>query len=360
LILFIIAALPVLIWKMGGDPIDLSLRPSWVDFLNLTMFQHIFAMIGPYPGTWAIFLNGLSTLALFFIAAAWIRQQQVDRTFLRPVTTAYDFIYAGIIVLLINVIVVNWFPVTILIQSQIARIGLYILIIAYLFFANLLASLVASDKKPDAKVWLLLISFLFSPFPILPLIIWLFVRFVKKPVFMKMASIVTLVCILILIFVFAQIGFWNPGIFIYGQTNPWVDVQRWARKNTQVDARFITPPGRWGVNESDWRVYSERASAVTLSELLVAAFQPGYEEGWKSRFELVAPGALSRFNGDYFRNAEITRRAYNSLSPEDLFSAACSLDSQYIVSEKPSSFPFPLVYENSGFTVYDVSGLACD
>jgi hypothetical protein len=349
---FIIAALPVLLWKAGGDPVDFSLRPAWVAFLNLTLFRHIFAMIGVYPGTWLIVLSGLSALALFFIAVPQTDSPQIAKT-------ASIFIYAGMIVLAVNVITDNWLPITIIIQSQIARIGLWILILAYLFFANLLARLYTERTLSPAAYWLLFVTFIFSPLPVLPLLTWLLVRFVKKAAVIKVAAVAIPVGILASCALFLSIGFWHPGVYIYGEKTPWVDVQDWARMNTPISARFITPPEKWGIQESDWRVHSERASAVTLSELLVAAFQPGYEIEWKPRFELLAPGALARFNGDYFRNVEVTRQAYVGLSSAQLLSAACQFKVQYIVGEKPHLHAFPLVYQNSEFVVYDVSQMAC-
>ncbi len=358
-VLFVIAALPVIMWKANGSPVDLSLRPEWVNFLNQSLFRHIFAMVGSYPVTWFVVGSGLSTLALFFIAFPRQEKQTIEQMSSSPITTARYFIFAGIVVLLVNIITVNLLPVTIVIESQIARIGLWILIIAYLFFANLLARLFVEDNMPRALFWLLFITFIFSPTAILPLILWLLMRNVKNPTAIKAGLILAPISILFLYFLFFQIGFWDPGIYIYGKMSPWVDVQLWAKQNTSIEARFITPPEKWGVIESDWRVYSERASAATLSELLVAAFQPGYEIGWKTRFEMVAPGALARFNGEVFEVFDVTRQAYLGLSAEKLSSAACALDAQYIVTEKPAAYPFFPVYENTNFIVYDVSKTAC-
>ena len=351
--LFLLAALPVLLWKAGSDPIDFTLRPEWVAFLNKTLFFHIFAMIRfSYPGTWVVTLGGISALVLFFVI---FPKTEVPQT----ASTARNFIYAGIIVVLVNVIAVYVLPVTILIQSQVARIGLWILIIAYLYFAGYLARLYRAKSLSPAGFLVLLIAFIFSPTPILVLFMWWLIQRLKKERVLKVIAAVTGLALLGSYLIVWLIGFWTPGIYIYGHYTPWVDVQRWARENTDKDARFITPPEKWGVQESDWRVHSERASAVTLSELLVAAFEPGYEVEWMPRFELLAPGALARFNGDYFWNVTVTRQAYQALSTEQLVNAACRFNAQYIVSEKPYLHPFPLVYENSEFAVYDLGKTAC-
>ncbi len=366
LAIFIIAALPVLLWKAGGDSLDLSLRPEWVAFLNLTLFRHIFAMIGSYPPTWIIVISGLSALGLFFIAVPHTESKQNAHT-------AQIFIFAGIIVLAVNVITVNWLPITIIIQSQIARIGLWTLILAYIFFSNLIAQLYAKKEfSPQGRFakqigptsasiafWLLASTFLFSPLPILPLIIWLLIRYVKKPVILKSTAIALPIVIIILCAIFLSLGFWRPGIFIYGEKTSWVKVQDWARTNTPISARFITPPEKWGVQEPDWRVHSERSSTGTLSEILVAAFLPGYENEWKQRFELLAPGALSRFNGEYFWNVETTHKAYADLTMQQIENIACKLNAQYVVREKPDLLPLPPVYENTAFVVYTLENISC-
>ncbi len=350
--LFIISALPVLMWKAGGTPVDFTLRPDWVAFLNKTYFLHIFAMFGPYPGPWAVTFGGFSALVLFFLADPFDAKTEIA-------VTAHNFIYAGIIVVLVNLFTVYFLPVTIIIQSQIARIGLWILILAYVFFANYIVKLYTEKTVSRVALATLIVAYIFSPTPILVVIVWMVIMFVRNPRIHRLAAVLTPLTILSTYGIVLLLGFWTPGIFIYGQFTPWVDVQHWARENTPKEARFITPPERWGVQESDWRVHSERSSAATFSELLVAAFQPGYEVGWEPRFELVAPGAFAKFNGDYFANVRYTHDAYYGLSTDQLLNAACKLDAQYIVFEKPSLHELPVAYQNSGFVIYDMTQTAC-
>jgi hypothetical protein len=350
--LFILSALPVLLWKAGGTPVDFTLRPDWVDFLNKTYFLHIFNMLGPYPGPWVVTFSGMGALALFFIADPLSLQTE-------KAITARNFIYAGIIVVLVNIISVYFLPATIIIQSQIARIGLWILILAYMFFANYIVKLYQEKALTPIALATLIVAYIGSPTPILVVFVWWVIMHLKRPSAIRLTAVLTPLIILCTYAIVLGLRFWTPGIFIYGQQTPWVDVQDWARENTPKEARFITPPERWGVQESDWRVHSERSSAATFSELLVAAFQPGYEVGWEPRFELVAPGAFARFNGDYFANVKYTHDAYYGLSTEQLIHASCELDAQYIVIEKPHQHDLPLAYENEGFYVYDTTQISC-
>jgi len=267
--------------------------------------------------------------------------------------------FAGIIVVLVNMLTVNFLPVTLIIQSQITRIGLWILILSYLYFADYLVRLYEARSLSPHAFYILLLTCVLSPTPILVLFVWLVLHFTRHEKVVTWLALLSAAGVLVVYFFVWSLGFWNPGIYIYGQVTPWVQVQDWARVNTARDARFITPPEKWGVQESDWRVHSERASVVTLSELLVAAFQPGYEIEWKSRFELVAPGALAHFNGDYFSNVIATKQAYYSLTSADLLKAACRLNAQYIVSEKPHLLPLTLAYQNTEFVVYDLREVLC-
>ena len=354
-VLFLLAALPVLMWKANSTPVDFTLRQEWVDFLNLTSFRQIFAMVGPHPGLWVLTLGGISTLVMFFIAIP--RQlQPVDRT-------VRNFVFACMVVLVVHVITVNFLAVTIIIQSQIGRIGLWSLILSHLYFAGYLARAYRDKDMPVHAFWALLIAFIFSPSPLMTLGVWLFIWYARRTQrqerILKVAAYGMPLVVLVAYVSISSLGLWMPGIYIYGKLTPWVDVQNWARISTPKEARFITPPEKWQVQESDWRVHSERASAATLSELLVAAFQPGYEVEWKTRFEMVAPGALERFNGDFFKTYEITKEAYYTLDTDALLKAACRMDAQYIVVEKPHLHDLPEVYENTEYVIYDVEGKAC-
>ncbi len=346
---FILTALPVLVWKSTGDPVDFSLRPEWLALLNRTLFYHLFVMVAPYPGTLASLIGGVSAIAMFFIAAPYARANQPQTT-----RTATIFIWAGILVLLFNFVTVLWLPITIVIQSQITRIGLWTLILGYLFFANYLAKLIETRALPRTAQWSLLGAFIFSPVPVLTVLVWALVTRLKSPAALRAVS-AALPPVIAAIYVTAIfIQFWTPGIYIYGKQTDWVQTQVWAREHTPVWARFITPPHLWNVQNADWRVHSERASVVTLSEIAMAAFRPGYEQHWLPRFAEVAPGALEQFGADYFTNVQITARAYASLSDSALNAAACRYNAQYAVVEKPSARALPVVYANDGFVVYAV------
>jgi hypothetical protein len=72
----------------------------------------------------------------------------------------------------------------------------------------------------------------------------------------------------------------------------------------------------------------------------------------------LAPGAINKFNGNYLDTFTFTREAYYSLKPEDFLRIAQKYKVRYLVIEKPHLQPFPVVYENEGFAVYDLQSVA--
>jgi hypothetical protein len=157
----------------------------------------------------------------------------------------------------------------------------------------------------------------------------------------------------------AYTNFWHPGIYIYGFKDPWREVQEWAKANTPKDAIFITPLNKWWLYQADWRVFSERQTVTTLSEILEASFEPRYMSIWQPRVETLAPGAIAQFKGNLLENQKITGDAYNNLSTAALLSAACQYHATFIVTEKGHAHDLPQIYENSEYMIYDVRGNVC-
>ena len=136
-----------------------------------------------------------------------------------------------------------------------------------------------------------------------------------------------------------------------------MDVQNWARQNTPQEAVFITPPQEVGLYTPDWRTFSERGTVAELYDLFEIALKPDYLAVWQPRFEALAPGALERFNGNFFENQAIIRQAYNGLSTSDFLAIACRYKAAYLVMEQaagPAGGDLPVVYENEQYRVYDL------
>ena len=147
---------------------------------------------------------------------------------------------------------------------------------------------------------------------------------------------------------------WKPGIHIYPPHDELYDVEIWARENTPKDAVFITPPNLWWLYNIEWRAISERSTVVTLSDLLEAAFVPGYIDYWKPRFESIAPGAINQFNGDIIKNFKTASKAFDSLEEEDYLNLSKKYSSQFLVTNNTRKLNLPIIFMNKKYTVYQL------
>lgn len=348
LMLFVVCALPVLMWKFGTSHADLTARREWFEIIARGTLYNLFFLIAPYPHILFITASGLSALALFFIA----RQRQPSPEHDRTLT---NFVYAALIILGVQVITAQWYPATLIVQSQIIRAGVFILIFAYIYFAHYIVSRYQTGETGSQDSGVLAAAFVLSPLPPIALVVWGIGKFVGSLKW-RMALAAGSLAVLFIgsVALVVQYRIWYPGIYVWAHKTAWYDAQIWARDNTARDAVFITPPQIWWLYESDWRVFSERSTVGTLSELLEAAFAPEYVDYWKPRFEAVAPGALARFQGNFFENLDLTAQAYYSLSSADLLRVAHTYTASYLVVEKPHWHEFPVVYENAEFIIYDL------
>jgi hypothetical protein len=353
IVVFILAALPVLLWKMqGASGTEISLEPVWFDLITRSMMLHIFYLAGNFYGLFTG-LSALSAYVLFLYARRFAPPRPHDQT----VTI---FVLATALVVLVEGIVAGWLPLRLLIQFQIMRAGLFGVMFGYLYFADYLARKWATDgmRKPGDAT--LIGTFLLSPLIFVPLLALVTQRWWSSTTArLKATSVILSVAFVTSLAAAAYFNTWHPGIEIYGPENPWREVQEWAKANTSKEAIFITPLNQWWIYEADWRVFSERQTVTTLSEILEACFEPGYMSIWQPRFETLAPGAIDKFNGNFIENRQITAQAYNNLSTEALLSAACQYQVSYIVTEKAYPRGLPQVYENMDYLVYDVRQVPC-
>ena len=147
---------------------------------------------------------------------------------------------------------------------------------------------------------------------------------------------------------------WKPGIFISPIKNSWYEVQIWAKNNTQINDIFITPADKWSHYLSDFLMFSQRSSVVTLGELFEIAFFPDYIDNWEERFEDVVPGAIAQFNGNFADNRIIVSNIYNKNTTDDFLRISHKYDAKYVIIEKPKRLDLPLVYENSDYLIYNL------
>lgn len=343
--LFVVTALPVLAWKFGTSHLDIAIHREWFAIINYGLLYHLFNLISLNFQVMLLVACGVSTLIIFFLTK--------DTSDYTHIVT--NFIIAATLIVIVQEIATLWYPATIIIQSQIIRAGLYILIFSYLYSANYIVKRFRKYEITKTDFFIQTIALILSALPFVWLFVILLYKKVKNVTLVRVLSIaITVITFIGVSYVTWQQNIWQPGIHIFAQKSAWYDVQVWARTNTSKDTIFITPPYKWWFFDHEWRVVSERSTVSTLSELLEAAFSPEYIPYWQERFESVAPGALAQFKGNTFDTIQITKKAYYSLQEEDIRGIAQKYHATYFVVEKPHVYQFPIAFENVEFVVYRV------
>jgi hypothetical protein len=312
-----------------------------------SMFLHLFYFVAPHFHILFITLSGLCGLGLFFIA---VRQRLSEHD--RTVTL---FVIGALLILLVQGVATYTQPITVLIQAQVMRVGLLILIFNYLYFAGYLAARYRAGDWRGADFGWQAAAFISGLFPIVPLAAWFIQSRTNLGRWRPWLAGLTVLGAFAGGLVIAQVyQLWSPGLYIYMRPTAWHRAQIWARDHTPKEALFITPLHKWWFYEADWRVFSERAQVASLTDMLEIAIVPDYFQTWTKRFDDLAPGARAQFQGDPFDNRQITARAYASLSDADLLQLARAYGATYVVVEKPHLRPWPVVYENEGYLIYQV------
>ncbi len=353
LTLFISGAAPVLIWKFGSSVTDLSLHWEWFSLISRGFLYHLFYPFSRYPHILFMTLGGISTIILFFITRRFAPSTKYNRS-------VTNFVYAILVILLIEVITALWIPLDIIIESQIMRASLFLTIFCYFYLASYIVKKFQSGKLKEVDLLLLTGALIFSLSPIVALAVLAIQNLIGRltrrgaELFSFFIIIISFVAILIVAY---QNNIWRPGLHIFAQRSTWYDAQLWAHNHTPKNAIFITPPYLWGLYDLDWRVISERSTVSTLPELLEAAFSPKYIDYWKTRFEAVAPGAINQFKGNTFNNLEITKKAFSRLTLPSLKYISNRFKASYLVVERPQQYLLPIVYKNQNYIIYSLKDL---
>jgi hypothetical protein len=344
---FLLAASPVLLWKISqGSHLDWSLRPEWLSTFTRGTIYTIFYLFSFNPPSILLTLGGVCALILFGIA----RKTIPARAHQQALTS---MLLAAVLILLVETVTTLWLPITWIVQLQIARVGLFILIFSYVSYAGAVVQLWRKGSLPGANALLMIGSLWGGLTPLFPMAGWLAARWLKRMSW-AIALAGSAVCLMAAILFGLTTPFWGPGIHVYAETTPWIDVQKWARDHTPKEAVFLTPPQNFGIYSPDWRVYSERSTVVEIVDLLEIALKPEYYETWKARFNTLLPGLLERFAGNLFANQEMIENAYNHLPGATLLQVACTYRADYLVFDKAYRQDFPVLYENEKYTVYDL------
>jgi hypothetical protein len=343
-------AMPILLWRLGSTPIDLQVRPDVLKLVSSALLAGVYYAFLPIPQVIIGTMHGIATLA-FFLIGRHLKLSAHDQAMT-------NFVLAIGVVLLVQLITTYWFPIIFILQLQILRIGVFLLLIGYIYFAGYLASLLQRRNLTEVSGGLVTASFISYPSPMVPLLFLAFSRWLDKFRWRQWVGAIGFIALGVASIYFGIVSdIWSPGYYLFEPKSLWTQTQDWVRNNTPRDAMFITPPEIFSHYIPDWRTFSERGTLATLVEIYEFP-HPDYFPYWQQRFEALAPGAINQFNGNYVDTFKITKAAFYSLKPEDYLHIAQRYQIRYLVIEKPHLQPFRVVYENVGFVVYDLQTTA--
>lgn len=109
--------------------------------------------------------------------------------------------------------------------------------------------------------------------------------------------------------------------------NPWIDVQKWAKTNTDVSEKFVVLPRQIG-----FRIYSQRSIVADLKDGAVVMYDPQYAKKWYL--------AQKDFENFY------------TLGESDLRLLKEKYNFNYIVTIGEHFLNFDVAYKNSYYVVY--------
>ncbi len=348
---FIIAGMPVLIWRMQtGSGIDFSLQTETLDLASRSMLYTVYYPFGMNMISFGNLLAGIGTAWALLLGLRIAPKNQLH-------IKIKNFCLAISILILMGSITSYALPISILIQMQLLRAGVFLLYFSMMYLAYFICKQREDRLISSSGFAILALSLVIHITPLITLLIWSLIKNYKNIVQKPWFLVGLVIGIQILIFsVSLQINLWSPGFHVFGPNSAWRDVQEWAKENTPKNAVFITPPHLFGHYVPDWRVFSERESVVTLPEMMEIPFNPSYTKPLIERFDAIAPGAIQLFNGNYRDSIEITRQAFYKNSTLDFQNLACQFSADYLVVEIDHQFKLQTVYKNPEFIIYQLPG----
>lgn len=351
LVLFTLAGLPVLLWRMDtGSGISFTLRPEMVDFVARGLMFTVYFPISTSPYVIGNLVAGAGTVWAFVLGYRLSPQTPKHRMM-------RNFALAIGILILVGTLASYLLPVTILIQMQILRVGVFMLYFGMIYFAFFISKRYEDGTLSKQSLLTLSLGYILIPTVLIPILIYFFIRYLTKSRKATGWMLPVIIAVpLIALGVAIHQKLWSPGIHIFGPQGEWRDVQEWAKDNTHPDALFITPPQIFWHYTSDWRVFSQRSTVVTIPELMEIPFDPPFEHNFKRRLNDIAPGAIEQFDGNYIHSLETTGETFYTQTTEDFIRLSCTYQADYLVVEQGHAYDLNPIYKNSGYIVYQLPG----
>jgi hypothetical protein len=122
--------------------------------------------------------------------------------------------------------------------------------------------------------------------------------------------------------------------------------QEWARTQTPVDSVFLILPSE--PNNDAFYMNAERAHYLVRERANQAVYFPAHNQEFRARVEALGVG-------DVLRYREELDQAYRRLTEERVRELAARFKVTHFVPARAGDFAFPIVYQEGGWTVYEVT-----
>lgn len=334
---------PLIIWSLLAHPNTAFFLapPEWVKLLRWRSAHIIF------PFSWGreLFLKAGLSVLLFGISLKYQPREKAHSATMWIVTVIFACCIIG-------TIFSEFIPVAIILKMQLLRNFKFFLYFVMMYFAhyflremelagNILRKIVAVFFSLGifwgAKDW----AYGYTAFILFALFL-----IVYKALYRHSASSrASIVCITILSLLLGSMSL-SEGKRLSinnAQETNWLDVQYWARQNTNKDDIFIVPPDLMG-----FRVESERTVYCEFKDGTLMNFNPDFGYEWARRIK-----------GLGCNSGKSLRESFKNLTEKDFLNIAAGTKEKqgrcFLVMYKEMPLPgFPEAYKNSRFRVYEV------
>lgn len=373
---------PMLVWRWRSSPGSLGpfeADPEWLSLLRLRSAHHLF------PTEWGVegFIGAAAIAAAFVLGAGWWRRMGVDA---RRHRVVLSWVAALVAMALVGTVFAEAIPVPIVIQLQFFRGSSFLLLLAILYVAGLLAFAVSRAGGPGSTALALGGALLLLHFSLDARLAWglLALLFVLQKVGRRLArrpsptrrgraggpategdagwsvavGVLAAAVLVSGLLVRANDGFVDHPFLEPDGPPGWIDVQRWARDHTAPDALFIVPP-----DLSGFRILSERSIYGDWKDGTQMFFNPAFGVEWIRRMRALGYDEALAVRG--FDGLDRLRGAYDALGAADLVAVRREMRDRhpttYVVRGRAEDSggdaiapDFPMVFEAGAFRVFEV------
>jgi hypothetical protein len=355
----IVLASPSLVWKFLHTPTSLNLWRAdshWVELLRIRSSHHIF----PFSWDRSLFFETFLFIAVFFLSWKY-----------KPEARHHRIVYHSTIVIfllwIIGTVFTEFIPITIVIQLQLFRSSYWLFCLTIIYFSNYFYLQIGSSRNIVDRLLVPLLQFgvLYQArgwvYAFIALLVYfLYVHVIIKwfeaqnPLFLR-----SRVTVLLLMVIFLSNGalLMRKGISIQNaQETKWLEVQKWARQNTDVKDIFIVPPL---LATEGFRIESERTIYGDWKDGTQMFFNPSFGYTWFRRIQSLGYDFNKFEDNGVEKREEMIKKAFINLDDKSFVMIANSITSDkqkafLVMFRERHILEFPVRYANDRFVVYEI------